>query len=153
MPSILAQTNADVTILNGAIELEQQAQWTYGAAAGTKLLKDDVLAVAVKISGQHKEHEAALTAAVKKLGGTPPTAKSSYPLPDLKTQEDILKYALKLEITAANAYYDAFTKLSDNTLKLAGISIMGSEVQHVVVLRSALNLDPVDTSFMPLKSA
>jgi rubrerythrin len=150
MSSVIAQTNNDVTILNTAIGLEQQAQWTYGAAAKTNLLKPEVVTVATKIAGQHKEHETALSAAVRQLGGTPPTAKDTYPLPELKSQEDILKYALSLETAAANAYFDAFTKLSSNALKLAGISIMNDESQHVVVLRSALGLDPVQGAFFPL---
>lgn len=149
--NLLAPTTADVDILNGAISLEQQAQWTYAAAAKTNLLSPDVLKVATQIAGQHQQHEQALAAAVTKLGGTPPTAKSSYDLPTIKTQTDILNYALKLETQAANAYFDAFTKLSDNALQLAGISIMNDEVQHVVVLRSALGLDPVPSSFLPLK--
>lgn len=154
MPSTLfAPMSADVDILNGAISLEQQAQWTYGAAAKTGLLSADVVKVATAIADQHKQHEQALSAAVTKMGGTPPTAKSTYDLPSLKSQGDILNYALTLETQAANAYYDAFTKLSDLGLKQAGISIMNDEVQHVVVLRSALGMNPVVTSFMPLKNS
>lgn len=152
MPSFVAQANTDVTILNGAIELEQQAQWTYAAAAKSGLLKPEVVTVATKISGQHGAHEAALTEAVKKLGGTAPKAKDSYPLPELKSQEDVLKYALKLETMATNAYFDAFTKLSDKALKMAGVSIMNDEAQHVAVLRGALGMDPVEGSTLPLKA-
>ena len=142
---------ADVDILNGAISLEQQAQWTYAAAAKSGLLSADVVSVATAIVDQHKQHEQVLAAAVTKLGGTPTTAKASYDLPSLASQNDVLKYALKLETQAANAYFGAFTQLSDAALQQAGISIMNDEVQHVVVLRSALGLDPVPTSFMPLK--
>lgn len=152
MPSYLAQATGDIAILNGAIELEQQAQWTYAAASKSGLLKPEVVAVATKIAGQHGAHESALADAVKKLGGTAPKAKDSYPLPELKSQEDVLKYALKLETQATNAYFEAFTKLSDKALKLAGISIMNDEAQHVAVLRGALGLDPVESATLPLKA-
>lgn len=152
--TFFAPAMADVDILTGAIGLEQQAQFAYGAGAKSGLLSADVVKVATAIADQHKQHEAALTAAVTKLGGTVPTAATSYPnlnLGTLKTQEDVLKLALMLEVQAANAYFDAFTKLTDVGLKNAGLSIMNDETQHVAILRSALGMDPMSSSFMPLK--
>ncbi len=152
MPKLAAPLAADVDLLNAAIALEQQAIWTYGAAAKTNLLTPDVLAVALKIVGQHQDHEKAWTTEVTKLSGTPPKAKDSYDLPPLKTQEDILKYALSLEILAANTYFDVLQKLTSKTLKSISASIMNDETTHVVVLSSALGLQPFNTSaFMPLK--
>ncbi len=149
--TLFAPAMADVDILMGAIGLEQQAQYAYGAGAKSGLLSADVVKVATAIADQHKQHEAALTAAVTKLGGTAPKAKDTYDLGTLKTQEDVLKLALMLEVQAANAYFDAFTKLTDVGLKNAGLSIMNDETQHVAILRSALGMDPVSSSFMPLK--
>lgn len=152
MPKLAAPLAADVDLLNAAIALEQQAIWTYTTAAKTNLLKPEVLAVATKIAGQHVDHEKAWTAEVQKLGGTPPTAKDKYDLPDLKTQEDILKYALSLEVLAANTYFDVLQKLTSKTFKSISASIMNDETTHVVVLSSALGMQPFSSgAFMPLK--
>lgn len=152
MPKLSAPMAADVDLMNAAIALEQQAQWTYGAAAKTGILKPEVVTVATKIIGQHADHEKAWTTEVTKLGGTAPKAKDKYDLPDLKTQEDILKYALSLEVLAANTYFDVLQKLTTKTLKTIAVSIMGDEAQHAVVLSSALGLQPfTSTQFMPIK--
>lgn len=154
MSKLAAPLAADVDLLNAAIALEQQAIWTYNTAAGTKLLTPDVLAVAVKIVGQHMDHEKAWTAEVTKLGGTPPKAKDKYDLPDLKTQEDILKYALSLEVLAANTYFDVLQKLTTKTLKSIAASIMNDETTHVTVLSGALGMSSFNAgAFMPLKTS
>jgi hypothetical protein len=90
---------ADVAILNGAIDIEHQVIWTYNAAAGTKLLQKPVLDVALLFKSQHEQHRDALADAVTKLGSTPVQSKPQYELPDLKNQNDILAFALKLEDT------------------------------------------------------
>jgi rubrerythrin len=154
MPNLSPRLAADVDLLNAAIALEQQAIWTYGAAAKTNLLKPEVLDVAKMIAGQHADHEKALSDQVTKMGGTPPKAKDSYNLPALNSQEDILKYALSLEVGAANGYFDVLQKLSDKTLKQLSASIMGDESQHVTVLSSALGMQPFNmTAFLPLKAS
>lgn len=154
MSKLLAPLAADVDLFNAAIALEQQAIWTYQTAAKTNLLKPEVLTVATKIAGQHADHAKALSDAVTKLGGTPPTAKDKYDLPDLKTQEDILKYALSLEVLATNTYFDVLQKLTDATRKQLSASIMTDESQHVTVLSSALGMTPFNaTAFLPLKAS
>ena len=153
MPNLSAPMAADLDLLNAAIALEQQAQWTYGAAAKTGFLTPAVLAVATKIAGQHADHEKAWTAEVKKLGGTPPTPKDKYDLPTLTNQTDILKYALSLEVLAANTYFSVLQNLTNVTYKAISGSIMNAETSHVVTLASALGLTPFnDGAFMPLKA-
>ncbi len=152
MANLTAPMAADVDLLNAAIGLEQEAQFAYKAAAGTKLLSADVLAVATKIVAQHAEHEQALAAAVTKMGGTPTKAKDKYDLPELKSQTDILKFALGKEMEAANAYFDIVKTASAVTVKSLVGSIMNDETTHVVTLASALGMSPFNsTSFMPLK--
>ena len=153
MTTLSAPLAADVDLLNAAISLEQQAQWTYMTAAKTGLLSSDVLAVATKIASQHSDHEKAWVNEVKKLGGTPPAAKDKYDLPALNNQTDILKYALSLEVLAANTYFDVLQKLSVTTLKQISASIMNDESSHVVVLSSALGLQPFNAAaFLPIKA-
>jgi hypothetical protein len=84
-PSSPSAKEADVTILNGAIDIEHQAIWTYKAAASTKLLQKPVLDVAVTFLGQHEQHRDALADAVVKLGGKPAQTRDRYELPELKS--------------------------------------------------------------------
>ncbi len=153
MAIIFAPNMADTDILIGAIKLEQQAQAAYAAGAASGLLDKDTVALATKIAGQHAEHEKADTAALTKMGGTAPAKADpkTYNFPAFKTAEDILKYALELEQTAANAYFSSVKALTDKSLIQAVISIQNTEAEHVAILRSALKLDPSPVNFLPFK--
>jgi rubrerythrin len=139
---------ADIGVLNGAIDIEHQAIWTYNAAAGTKLLQKPVLDVALLFKGQHEQHRDALADAVTKLGGTPTESKAQYELPDLKSQNDILSFALRLEDTAAKAYVDAVGKLNDRALAKSAASVGTVEGEHAAILREALGQPAVPAAFV-----
>ena len=66
----------DVAILNVALGLENEAISAYQIGATSGLLQKPVLDVAVKFQSDHKAHRDALTATIRKLGGTPVAAKS-----------------------------------------------------------------------------
>jgi rubrerythrin len=143
-----AAKKADAAILNGAIDIEHQAIWTYAAAAGTKLLEQPVLDVALVFKSQHEQHRDTLSDVVVKLGGTATQSKAQYDLPELKTQSDILNYAVKLEDTAAKAYLDAVGKLSDKSLAQSAASVGTVEGEHAAVLRQVLGQTPVPAAFL-----
>lgn len=143
-----AAKQADIAILNGAIDIEHQAIWTYGAAGGTKLLEAPVLDVALLFKSQHEQHRDTLSDVVVKLGGTPTQTKAQYDLPDLKSQADILNFAVKLEDTAAKAYLDAVGKLSDKALARSAASVGTVEGEHAAVLRQVLGQMPVPVAFL-----
>lgn len=149
--AFLAQAQGDAAILTAAIALEQKAQAAYEAGAKSGLLDAATVAVATKIAGNHAEHEKADTALLVKMGGTAPKRLEKYDFPAFKTGEDILKYALELEQTAANTYFDSIKKLQDKSLLQAVISIQNNEAEHVAILRSALKMDPSPVSFLPFK--
>ena len=62
---------------------------------------------------QHKEHADLLAKTIGKLGGKAVTAKSKYefPVEQLKSQADVLKFAAKLEKGAVSAYLGETTRL------------------------------------------
>jgi rubrerythrin len=146
-PSTAAAKQADVAILNGAIDIEHQAIWTYNAAGGAKLLQKPVLDVALLFKSQHEQHRDALSDAVVKLGGKPSQAKDKYDLPELKTQNDVLAFALKLEDIAAKAYVDAVGTLNDRALASSAASVGTVEGEHAAILREALGQAPVPAAF------
>ncbi|HTL98358.1 MAG TPA: ferritin-like domain-containing protein [Holophagaceae bacterium] len=131
---------SDVALLNTALELEHTAIYAYGFAAGSGLLSKGVAEVGGLFKGSHETHRAALTEAIKAQKGFPIAAKKSYTFAafDLKTEGDILRLALFLEMGAAHAYHEALRQFRNKGLLDAAGRIMGDEVSHAAVLRGAL---------------
>lgn len=136
---------SDVALLNVALELEHTAIFAYGVAAGSGLLSKGTLELGGLFKGSHEAHRAALTLVIKELGGFPIAPKSAYDLSafDLKTEVDVLRLALFLEMKAANTYQKALAQFRSRKLLDAAGRIMGDEVSHATVLRSALGKAPV----------
>jgi len=145
-----AQVEGDEAILMGAITLEHTAVAAYGGALKSGKLDAKTTKVARLFMGQEQEHADALTAALKNLGGTPPTgpdARLLKPLAGVRTQQAIAMFAVELETMAVAAYYDAHRKLQTAGLLQAAAQIMSNEGQHLVVLRQALKRDPAPSAF------
>lgn len=136
---------SDVALLNTALELEHTAIYAYGFAAGSGLLSPGTLAVGGTFKGSHETHRAALTQAIKDLKGFPIAARKSYSFDafELKTEGDVLRLALFLELKAAHAYNDSLKQFRHKALLDAAGRIMGDEVSHAAVLRGALGKGPV----------
>jgi rubrerythrin len=145
-----AQIEADVRILNTALGAELEAVAAYQVGAESGLLDKGTLGVATAFQGHHKEHAAALAGAVQKLGGKPVVAKAKYsfPVENLKTQNDVLRFAAGLEKGAISAYLGAVPLFADRALAQVAASILGDEAMHWAVLRQALGENPVPSAFM-----
>ncbi|AJW45901.1 ferritin-like domain-containing protein [Ralstonia mannitolilytica] len=142
----------DINILNVALGLEYQAIAAYQVGAESGLLQKPVLATAVKFQGHHKAHAAVLADTVSKLGGTPVMDKKvseyNFPISQLKTQADVLRFAAGLEKGATSAYMGVMPNFHTRELTKAASSIMGDEAMHWAVLLSALGEDPVPVAFI-----
>ena len=137
---------ADVEILNGALDLELQAVAAYKTGAGR--LSGSMLDFAKTLLEQEQEHADALAAAIKDAGGRPNRAKSSYDFPTLRDQTAVLRFAVTLENTAIAAYIDALPKLTQGDLRATAASIITNEAEHVAVLLDALGENPMPTAFV-----
>lgn len=151
-----AASNAanDIPILNGAIGLENQAIWAYGAAiqnlqANTDATSKAVVAIAQAHTADHKAHLQALSQAVTSLGGTPTPAQSTYDLSAYTgaglgavdgNPVHVAKLALALEVDAALAYAAAFASLKTVSLLQAAATIAPDESAHAMAIRAALGL-------------
>jgi len=140
----------DVQILNTALGAELEAIAAYQFGAESKLLQKPVLDLAVTFQGHHKEHADLLAKTVEKLGGKPVLAKSNYnfPVDQLKSQADVLRFASKLEQGAVSAYLGAVPLFGNRDLSKAAASILGDEAMHWAVLRNALGEAPVPSAFV-----
>lgn len=141
---------ADIRILNTALGAELEAIAAYQLGAESKLLQKSVLDLAVTFQGHHREHAEVLAGTVQKLGGKPVSAKAKYdfPVEQLKSQADVLKFAAKLEQGAVSAYLGAVPLFGNRDLSKAAASILGDEAMHWAVLRQALGEVPVPSAFM-----
>lgn len=134
----------DIQLLNAALGLEHEGIAAYQLGAESKLLKPDVLKVAVTFQGHHKQHRDDLVAAITKLGGKPVAAKSNSDYAKelnaalLKSQTDVLRLALKLETGATNAYLGVIPSLDQPDLYLFAARVAGDEAFHAAVLGSVL---------------
>jgi rubrerythrin len=139
------QAEADVRILNTALGAEFEAVAAYQVGAGSGLLSAPIRIVALQFQGHHKEHAEALAATVHKLGGRAVAAKPKYsfPVEQLKSQNDVLRFAAGLEKGAISAYLGAVPLFADPALAQVAASILGDEAMHWGVLRQVLGESPV----------
>jgi len=142
---------ADVEILNSALDLELMAVAAY--KAGAMLLTGEVLAVGRQFLEHEQEHADGLATAIKDAGGRPNRSKSSYDFPQLKSQTDVLRFAVDLENTAIAAYIDALPKLGKGDLRATASAIVANEAEHVAVLLGALGEQQVPDAFVVGKAA
>lgn len=143
-------TAQDVRILNTALGAELEAIAAYQLGAESKLLQAGVLDLALAFQGHHKEHADLLARTVAKLGGQPVAAKAKYsfPVEQLKSQADVLKFAAGLERGAVSAYLGAVPLFGNRDLAKAAASILGDEAMHWAILRQALGEAPVPAAFV-----
>jgi len=139
-----------VRILNTALGAELEAVAAYQVGAESGLLQKPVLDLAVTFQGHHKEHAEVLRSTITKLGGKPVEAKAKYtfPVENLKTQADVLKFAASLEKGAVSAYLGAVPVFHSRDLAKAAASILGDEAMHWAVLRNAVGEAPVPAAFV-----
>lgn len=137
---------ADVGILNVALGLEHQGINAYTLGAQSGLLQKPVLDIALKFQADHKVHRDLLIGAIGKLGGKAVEEKSldmyakALNASQLKTQADVLKLALSLELGATNAYLSVVPSFKDHALAQVAARLAADEVAHWAILNNALGL-------------
>ena len=137
---------ADVELLNSALDFEFMAVAAYKMGAGR--LKGELLQVAKVFLEQEQEHADGLASAIRDAGGKPNRAKSSYDFPRLRSQDEVLRFAIDFENTAIAAYIDALPKLGKGDLRATAASIIANEAEHVSVLLGALGEEQVPDAFV-----
>ncbi len=150
-----AEAKGDGAVLESAITLERIAVIAYGAVIDGGLLSPRMLAIARRFRSHEQQHANMLITALTDLGGVPPDPPKGVAdvdtvakgLGDVRSQADVVTFAIELETATVAAYYDAHAKLIEARLLQTGASIMANEGQHLVVLRKAARKDPVPNAF------
>ena len=142
-------SQGDVDILNVALGLEHEAIAAYSIGAGSGLLAKPVLDAAVIFQGHHKGHRDALIKAITDMGGKPVAAKTDAEYAaalnvaaTVKSQNDVLKLAQKLEKGAANAYIGVIPSFSNNDLWQISARLAADEASHWATLSFVLGEAP-----------
>ena len=138
--------DGDAAILNVALTLEHEAIAAYQIGAESGLLKGGVLEVAVLFQSHHKTHRDVQMEAILKLGGRPVSTKpleeykksSKLGVANLKTAEDVLHLAQRLELGAANAYIGVMPSFGDRSLTVVAARLLADETMHYTALTQAL---------------
>jgi bacterioferritin (cytochrome b1) len=139
---------SDVKILNVALGLEHEAINAYQLGASSGLLQKPVLDVAVLFQSHHKAHRDALTKTITSLGGTPVAEKKldeyakQLNAASLKSQNDVLALAAKLELGATNAYLGVIPSFKDSALAKVAGRLAADETEHWTLLNKALGGKP-----------
>ena len=141
----LAQSSmGDVEIVNFALTLEYLETEFY-AKALTLGLSSDVKPLAQLIGDDEAQHVDALTATVKKLGGTPaPKPTFRFPMND---QRSFLRLAQVLEDTGVGAYNGAAPAIKSKEVLGAAGSIVQIEARHAAAIRTRNGQDAAPNAF------
>ena len=140
--SALAQSPGDdAKILHDAIALELLMADAYQQAVG------QLGGIARLFRNQERSHAAALTVALREMGGgAPPRLTGSVKL-RVPSKRGAAQALIKLENRAVAAYLDAHKNLQDARAMQVVSSILGNQAQHLVTLRDVAGQQKVPTAF------
>jgi hypothetical protein len=134
---------ADIDVLQTTLGFEHEGIAAYRLAGGSGLLSPDTLSVARIFLGHHEQHRDALAQLIRLAGAKPvePLTDPEYvrglDLSKLKTQEDVIRLATRLEREAASGYAGQIAGLHDRKLAQLFAQISADETIHWTVLNGA----------------
>jgi Ferritin-like domain len=130
----------DAEILNFALTLEYLESAFYNQKGKEVGLTGTAKDYASKFGAEEAAHVSALTAAIKKLGGTP-VKKPQFVFP-VGDESSFLKLASTLENTGVGAYNGAAPMLSNKQVLAAAGSIVQIEGRHAAAIDLLIGKSP-----------
>jgi hypothetical protein len=145
-----AQTDAD--LVSTLLGTEMLAVFVYGHLIHSSILPSDRQRLARHLLGHERAHAHALSAALERLGGTPPPPLTSVndadkllaastitgSLSQLRSADDAVRLLIRLEVALQRGYYVAMSGLQDTELQHTAAQILATEAQHSTTLVEAL---------------
>ena len=126
----------DVGILNYALTLEYLETAFYADVVKSGLFKGADLETIRKFGEEEAQHVAALTAAVKQLGGKPAAEpKTEFPL---KSAKSVLELAATVENLGAAAYLGQAANIKSPEVLASALAIHSVEGRHAAALNTLL---------------
>ncbi len=130
----------DAEILNFALTLEYLEAAYYQVKAAEVGLTGQAKAYAKQFGDEEAQHVAALTAAIKQLGGTP-VKKPTFVFP-ASNQSSFLALASVLENTGVGAYNGAAPSLQSKQVLAAAGEIVQVEARHAAAINLLIGKSP-----------
>jgi rubrerythrin len=129
----------DLEIVQYALTLEHLETDFYNAVIDAGVITDMALAEAAKmIRDNEQEHVDALTATVKKLGGTPQRPKTTFDAVLEGGPEMVLQTAAEVENLGAAAYLGQAARIQSKEILAAALAIHTVEGRHAAALNSVV---------------
>ncbi len=126
----------DVGILNYALTLEYLETAFYADVVKSGLFKGAELETIRRFGEEEAEHVAALTAAVKQMGGKPAAEpKTEFPL---KSAKSVLELAATVENLGAAAYLGQAANIKSPDVLASALAIHSVEGRHAAALNTLL---------------
>jgi hypothetical protein len=156
VPPALAAPSADErkkraqAALIAALKVEQTAVVAYEAIANSGKLSVRATALMRLLQDHDAQHAAQLVAALDSQGVKPPIPPRRATIPGLARVRDdasAADFAIQLEARAVGAYNAAVRNLADANLLRTIAGAMGTDGQHLVVLRQFSHRTPVPSAF------
>ncbi len=141
---------SDIAILNFALTLEHLEARFYDAALGVVPFEQNIVrALAQTLKTDENAHVAALTAALKSVGGSAvgPAPSYNFGADTFKTQSGFLKLARLLEDTGVHAYLGQAANIKTPSILLTAASIVTVEGRHAGAIRYQYGLAPTISPF------
>jgi hypothetical protein len=136
--------------LSSALQLEQIAVVAYEAIANGGRLSARATALFRQLLDDDRQHAAQLLSALESLGEKPPIPPRRAKIPGLdRVRGDgaAAAFGIALEERTVGAYSSAVRYLADANELRTVVGAMGTDGQHLVVLRQLARLDPVPRAF------
>ena len=127
----------DLEIVQYALTLEHLETDFYDAVIKSGVVKNMALAeAATMIRDNEQEHVDALTATVKKLGGTPKKPKTNFDAVIKGGEKKVLETAATVENLGAAAYLGQAGRIQSKEILAAALSIHSVEARHAAALNT-----------------
>ena len=136
--------------LAAALRVEQTAVVSYEAIANSGRLSGRMTTLMRAFLDDDSQHAEQLVTALESMGVKPPIPPRRAAIPGLarvRNDIDAADFAIEVESRAVGAYYEAVAHLSDPNLLRTVAGAMGTDGQHLVVLRQMAHRNPVPHAF------
>jgi rubrerythrin len=136
--------------LVAALREEQTAVVAYEAIANSGHLSGRATTLLRGLLDDDRQHADQLVAALESLGVKPPIPPRRATIPGLarvRSDTGAADFAIELELRAVGAYSEAVANLSDPNVLRTVAGAMGTDGQHLVVLRQLAGRNPVPHAF------
>lgn len=144
----------DLRLLGSALDMEHTVIAAY--TAGAELLRDEARRHARAIVAHERAHAERLTEAIEGMRAKPNPAKTpeeyARAFPALRSEDDVLRFAIDLENAAVRLYNEALPKFSEPDLRRLAAAIATTEAEHAALLRGDLGRPQVPDAFVTGRS-